>query len=151
MKKWYTSRWYKHIIYYKRLREREIDIMGIAIAIVCLFVLYRKWNKKITKEIEEQQAKVNKALEELHQWEYESEYVEMEMFLEDECCLGSLIADYYDVFEDALLYEVRKDLSKKPPMTKREYYESEMIKHDILDVYYQWKEEVLPTLLENED
>ena len=109
--------------------------MGIAIAIVCLFVLYVKFDKKTTKRIEEQRAKTQKLIEETNKIMYESEYMEMEMFLEQECCLGSLIADYYDV--------------ENPTMTKREYYESEMIKHGILDVYNQWKEEVLPTLLED--
>ena len=82
-----------------------------------------------SKEVKKQEARLKKEIEKFNKNVYELEYMEMEMFLEEECCLGSLIADYYDVF----------DINEKPTMTKREYYESEMIKHGILDAYNQWK------------
>lgn len=118
--------------------------MGIAI-LIGLFIAWRVLSIKTERESKRQQAKIENTLKEAKQNLYESEYMEMEMFLEEECCLGSLIADYYDAFDA---------LKENPTMTKREYYENEMIKHGILDVYQQWKEEILPQRLEelaNED
>ena len=114
------------------------------VVVIWLIIVYIKWSKKIAKETEKNHEKLMKDIDEtLRELDERIERIEgdwMEIFLEEECCLGSLITDYIDV--------------ENLTMSKKQYYESEMIKHDILDVYYEWKkiqEEELEEELEEEE